>query len=469
LRILLVQPENCRTPMGFRLAAMPEPLALEILAATVPGHDVRILDQRVDFNLAGMLEEFAPQVVAVTALTTEVYAAREVLEVAKAHSPEIFTAVGGHHATLLPEDFCLPYVDAVCLGEGELVFPQLIEALVAGRGLGDVPNVVWNDGEGRFTNNGRSIPPWEIDTMPLPRRDLVESYRSEYFFLFNKPDSSVATGRGCPFRCNFCSVWQFYDGRTRQMSPDRVLQEVRHVGTDHLTFVDDNFIFNARREAEIARRIKSEGIRRSYSMECRVDSIVRHPELIEQWREIGLYGVLLGLEGADDRVLKNVNKKTTSAANDEAVRILHANGVVIWGAFIVDPDWTADDFKALRDYTQRMQIGVGQFTVLTPLPGTQLYRDQYARLLTHDYTCFDAVHAVVPTRLPREEFYRHFAELYQMRDAAYYYDMVRQGAMSPQDIKRGYKMLKEMSRWEWYAETDPVLGRRDRAAVAAPG
>ena len=126
--------------------------------------------------------------------------------------------------------------------------------------------------------------------------------------------TSVATGRGCPYRCNFCSVWTFYGGRTRQMSARRAVDEVATIDTDHITFVDDNFLMNHRRENEIADRILSAGIRKRFSMECRVDSIVRHPELVAKWVEAGLYAVLLGLEGASDATLQSVNKKTTAAS-----------------------------------------------------------------------------------------------------------------------------------------------------------
>jgi radical SAM superfamily enzyme YgiQ (UPF0313 family) len=446
---------------------MPEPLALEILAAAVPDHEVAILDMRLQGDLAAALEQFAPDVVAVTALTTEVYAAQAVLAAAKAWAEEVFTVVGGHHATLLPEDFCLRSVDAICLGEGEFVFPRLIEALAAGRGLGNVPNLVWRDRDGRFVRSGRVFPPLDMNSMPLPRRDLVAKYRPNYFWLFNKPDTAVATGRGCPYRCNFCSVWEFYGGRCAQMSVERVLQELRAVDTTHLTFVDDNFLLNHRREAALAQAIKAEGIRHRFSMECRTDSIARHPELIEQWVEVGLYGVLLGLEGVSDRMLKHVNKHNTTRANEEAVRILRANGVMTWCAFLVDPDWTADDFSALRDYLARMDIGLMQFTILTPLPGTQLYQQRKDELLTRDYRCYDTLHAVLPTRLPREEFYRQYASLYLQPRFGPYYDLVRQGKLSIEECRRGFQMLRTMGRWELYLENDPILG--DRGKMPASG
>jgi len=458
LRILLVQPECQSSRIGFRLAAMPEPLALEILAATAPDHDIRILDMRLDGDLRGTLEAFGPDVVCVTALTTEVYAAQDVMRQVKQARADTFTVVGGYHVSLMPEDFSLPCVDALALGEGELVFPQLVRALGEGRPLRDVPNLIWRDRDGRFVRNGRRRGELDMDAMPLPRRDLVERYRPEYFFLFDKPDSSVATGRGCPYRCNFCSVWEFYAGMTRQMSPRRAVEEIKTVGTDHITFVDDNFLLNYKREDAIADLIRAEGIDMRFSMECRTDSIVRHPELVTKWVDIGLYAILLGLEGANDKTLRNVNKRNSARVNDEAVRILHDHGVIIWGAFLVDPDWEEDDFKQLRDYVTEKQITHTQFTVLTPLPGTELYRERFDDLLTYDYRCYDALHAVVPTRLPRERFYQLFAGLYQQTDLGPYYDLLRADKLTLADCKRGKQMLDTMSQWEDYLERDPVLG-----------
>jgi hypothetical protein len=79
--------------------------------------------------------------------------------------------------------------------------------------------------------------------------------------------------------------------------------------------------------------------------------------------------------------------------------------------------------------------------------------------LTHDYELYDALHAVLPTRLPREEFYQHFAELYRHVNPEPALELVRRGRMSMANLKRGYKMLKEMSQWEFYAQADPILGK----------
>jgi radical SAM superfamily enzyme YgiQ (UPF0313 family) len=440
---------------------MPEPLALELLAAAAGDeHECRILDMRIDSDLEGCLEQFRPDLVAVTALTPEVYAAQDVLKTVRRLLPDAFTLVGGHHASLLPDDFYLPCVDAVAIGEGEVSFRPLLNALEAGSDLSYVPGLIRRGQDGAFTPSRVAPGQLDMDAIALPRRDLVEQYQQEYFFLFDKPDSSVATGRGCPYRCNFCSVWKFYNGQTRQMSPRRVLDEIHHVTTRHITFVDDNFLMNHKRENEIADLIKAEGIDMTYSMECRTDSIVRHPELVEKWVDVGLYAVLLGLEGATEKALADVNKQNSLDINNQAIDILKRNGVIIWGAFIIDPRWDADDFKRLRDYVTAKGITHTQFTVLTPLPGTDLHRDRKSELLTDDYRCFDTMHSVLPTKLDREEFYRQFAELYRQTDLGPYYDLVRDGKLSIEDCKRGKRMLDAMSVAERYFEGDPILGSR---------
>jgi radical SAM superfamily enzyme YgiQ (UPF0313 family) len=176
--------------------------------------------------------------------------------------------------------------------------------------------------------------------------------------------------------------------------------------------------------------------------------------------------VLLGLEGSD-RTLKRVNKSNTAETNEEAIRILQDHGVVIWGAFIVDPDWDEDDFKSLRDFVQSRHITHTQFTVLTPLPGTELYREKAGDLITDDYRCFDCLHAVTETRLPRERFYQLYAQLYRQADMTPYFDMVRDGRMSIEDVRFGKEMLDFMSQWENYVVNDPVL--RDQASAATGG
>ncbi|MHB1415837.1 MAG: B12-binding domain-containing radical SAM protein, partial [Chloroflexota bacterium] len=148
MRILLVQPEWSMTLVGFNKLARPEPLGLEILAGALPHHDVRILDLRVDKTpnvLQSTLASFQPHMVGVTAYTTDVPKAMAIMAEVKATSPEIYTVAGGHHASLAPHDFDRPFVDFIVVGEGEETFPQLVDALEAGRDFREIKGIIYSE------------------------------------------------------------------------------------------------------------------------------------------------------------------------------------------------------------------------------------------------------------------------------------------------------------------------------------
>jgi hypothetical protein len=119
--------------------------------------------------------------------------------------------------------------------------------------------------------------------------------------------------------------------------------------------------------------IRASGMEKTYGMQARSDTIAQHPDLIEEWAKIGLGGVLIGFETPCPERLKKLNKSNSLRNNDETIRICQANGVDVWGAFIVNPDFDADDFQRLLDYVDDHDIKLRQFTVLTPLPGTPLF------------------------------------------------------------------------------------------------
>lgn len=123
MRILLIKP-----PLNKNLLAPnnDEPLELEYVAAAVGGHEVDILDMRIEKNLWKKLGNFRPDLVGITAYTCDVRVAKKVLQEVKKFSGSIKTVVGGHHATVLPIDFALPFVDAIFLGIADHSFGQYV-------------------------------------------------------------------------------------------------------------------------------------------------------------------------------------------------------------------------------------------------------------------------------------------------------------------------------------------------------
>jgi radical SAM superfamily enzyme YgiQ (UPF0313 family) len=179
---------------------------------------------------------------------------------------------------------------------------------------------------------------------------------------------------------------------------------------------------------------------------------VRRPDLIERWAEIGLSTVLVGFEKFRDDELADLRKRSSVKTNEEAARILRANGVDIWGAFIVDPTWSKSDFDALIDYVRRLKISFPQFSVLTPLPGTEFFREKLGELTTRNYELFDFLHSVLPTRLPAGQFYSEMARLYSSTTMTFseLKQRIRSGHIQTPGLRRIKNLLSELTNPEAY-------------------
>lgn len=451
MRVLLVQPPEGGGVIGFNKFGRPEPLALEILAASLPDHDVEILDMRIDAGLERSIQAFGPDIVGVTGYTPDVPHMLAVCKEVNALHAEITTVVGGYHATLCPEDFDVPYVDAIVVGEGEQTLAELVAALGEDRDLGEVSGLAYRkDGRQVFTVPRQLLP--DLDESPFPARHLTDSYRDDYFFQFWSSPAPVETARGCPHKCKFCSVWVFHRSRCRFKSPERVVRELKRIESDIAYFVDDNFLQNLRRAEKVCDLVKETGLKLRYWMQARSDSIARRPDLIERWAEIGLSTVLVGFEKFRENELADLRKSGSIETNEEAARILRANDVDIWGAFIVDPSWEKSDFDALIEYVRRLKISFPQFSVLTPLPGTEFFREKLGVLTTRNYELFDFLHSVLPTKLPTKQFYGEMARLYSSTTMSFseLKERIKSGRIQVSGLRRIKNLLAEVSNPEAY-------------------
>jgi radical SAM superfamily enzyme YgiQ (UPF0313 family) len=223
----------------------------------------------------------------------------------------------------------------------------------------------------------------------------------------------METARGCPFKCNFCSVWKFHESTFREKSPARVVEELRDITAPNIFITDDIFWMNVKRGEEMAKQIKAAGIKKYFTVQTRTDIICKFPHLIEMWKDCGNLAIFLGLESVTDEGLKAVNKKNTADNNVRAINILKDLGVGFTPNFIVDPAWDRDDFTRLRDWIEKMGAYNAGFSILTPLPGTDLWDHDKKRVTTQQWEMYDIVHSVLPTKLPLDEFYREYSALWQ--------------------------------------------------------
>jgi radical SAM superfamily enzyme YgiQ (UPF0313 family) len=255
----------------------------------------------------------------------------------------------------------------------------------------------------------------DLDELPLADRSLTARYRNRYHHGPEPRSAFVETSRGCPFDCNFCSVWVFYDRRAGRRSPAMIARELEGMSEETVMFTDDIAFLNHDAYKELGERILASGMKKSFSCETRCDLVVKHRDIFRTWKKAGLNSVFLGVEKVDEEGLASIRKRTKGgiSTNVEAIRILREEGIRPMTIFITDPQWDEADFDRLEAFIDGLKLSHCAFTIMTPLPGTEMYKARYHEIVNHDYGFYDVVHTVVPTRLPLERFYERFARLYR--------------------------------------------------------
>lgn len=457
MRILLVQPapfEDRR--LGLENTVwMSEPVGLCSVASMARPHDeVRILDLRIDDSstLPEVLRTWRPDIVGTTAMTTDAYQALATLKCARSVVPEALTIIGGHHPTLMPEFFRTPFVDVIVKGEGELVFEEILKRWEASR---DKAQLVGLQGaevlhEQRHHDGGKS--PWvkDLDTLPAPRRDLIAEYTSNYFYILAQPMGSIFTSRGCSFDCNFCAIWEFYDRKTRFLSAKGIADRMEAMEQEFVFLLDDNFLSRTDRLWALADELESRGIKKYWMSQGRSDFVAKNPELMHRLASVGMTGLLSGYESNAQDALEHLRKRGNVEANVEAARILKEAGIISTGIFMVRPEFEVADFHELYDYIKSLGIAIPMVTVQTPLPGTELWKARKDQLLTQDFRLFDLVHPVVPTRLPRDQFYAEFVKWKSVIDHS---------------VRRWFTPRQMMKRPDFYRKLLPNLPKMIRRRI----
>ncbi len=412
MKILLVQPAKPEKALGGEDFHIFEPLALEYLAAGVAAdHDVRILDMRLEPNLDSVLRDYQPDVVGITSYTVHVNTAKRLFRQIKAFNADIVSVVGGHHASVMPEDFYAPCIDVIVAGEGVSSFREIILRLEKKTDLSGIPGAVRvENGPIEIYQGNQDI---DLDALPFPRRDLTAHYRNSYFSEWMRPLASIRTSKGCLFRCKFCALWKLTGGHYISRKPECIVEELGTIEEKCVFFADDESLLDTQRMGVLADLIQRAGIKKRYFLYGRSDTVAKHPELIEQWKKVGLERVFVGLEFMRDADLKLLRKGSTAENNKTAVKVLKSLGIDIYPTFIVRPEFDRSDFADLRRYCLDLDLNFIGFPVLTPLPGTDLYSEVKDKLITSNYDYFDFFHTLLPTTLPMRDFYKELTTLYK--------------------------------------------------------
>ena len=429
MKVLLVRPHLIlELSRRFHAFLHLEPLDLEVVAGGVlPPHEVEILDLShgtAPFQMMrGKLQSMRPDVVGFGCYSNQARAVRELAAIVRELLPKTKIIVGGVHASIAPKDLNEPALfDYVIRGEGSVAMRRLLPVLAEDGTLAD--EGVLPVGRPPFEVLAEGLPPAHPDyaEVAMPRRDLVD--RSKYFCIWSGrrnekmptlfPNvASMRTSVGCPRRCSFCVVHFLAHGRYIQRDPEDVVNEIASIPEEYIYFVDDEMFINPERAEKIARLLLDRGIRKQYISWARSDTICAHPDLFRLWQQAGLQVVYVGIESMEEAALKNFNKGVSPSTNRRAVEILHEIGIVLHAALIVNPDFTKADFLKLHRTIDLLAPAEMSFTVLSPSPGTDYWRETCGRFIPPDpYAFYDCMHTLLPTRLPLTTFYRYFSILY---------------------------------------------------------
>ncbi len=424
MNILLINPPNCGKSIpeerygitSIKQIFRGEPLSLEVLAGNLPDHEITILDLKPEpDSLPQTLEELKPDLVGITGVTCEANTILKIASFVKKETKAI-VVVGGIHASSDPEFFNREEVDYVVVGLGKASFRELVTALEKGRKGEGIPGVA--------KTSSRSFLSWVprrysredlVDDSP-PAYELVARYRNTYKLKSLDIEMGfVCSAMGCPFSCAFCCISSLTGGRYLTHKIDSVVRDVGLLGDiPVIRLVDANTFGNPQHAAELCKAIRDAGVKKNFLADVRSDTVVRHPDLMEDWKKAGLRSVIIGFEEVTDEGLERMNKANRVTINTEAINILHDLGITIVGDFIVSPDYAEKQFDELGEYITGNNIDLPMLTILTPLPGTRLYESMKDKIIIHDLDYYTLTNAVVPTRLKEEEFYSRFSDLLRM-------------------------------------------------------
>ena len=416
MKILLVRPDPGNERFGVGPFFRAEPLGMEYIGAALRarGDDVSLVDLRFGASLSRWIRKIRPELVGVAGMHALEY--DRVVDVArrvKRLSPETFVLAGGHAAAVYPAPLEDDSVDAICVDDGEEVVPALVSALERKAPLGEVPGLFLNRG-GAWEASPPVTRRTPLDAVPLPARDLVDRFRSGYQCLLFKPAWTIETARGCPFRCNFCSVWQLYDRSFRERSIGAVVEDFAATGP-HVFIVDDLFWSPPARSLELAAALKARGVRKRWILaQSRTDVVASNPELLEAWRPLAKdFDIFFGLEAATDRALDRVRKDLAVRETLDAAAVARKLGYGVTGNFLVDPGWSEADFRDLWDFVAEHGFQRAGYTILTPLPGTALFEDVSRVLEGQPWFKYDMHHLLWEPRLGAERFFELYAETWR--------------------------------------------------------
>ncbi|MBI4472373.1 MAG: radical SAM protein [Acidobacteria bacterium] len=366
MRILLIDPSGAQ-----RYVTHNAGLAYLSSALMARGHGVRVLDMNnysyTNDEVAEYALTFKPDWVGASVKTALVSSAERTMRAIREVWPHARTIAGGAHIGVAATAYMSKQdvYEFGLTGEGERAFPDLIE----GKDPKQIPSLIYYD-DGAWRQNKTEFT-FDLDNLPYPTYvtwDRIDRTLFPYLMVHS---------RGCPYSCTFCSVPKINGRRFRKRSPEGTVEELRYARKEYVfrdfEFLDDNLTL----DVEHAKRVCEALIKADLGVGWYANNGVRadrlDKELTHLMKRSGCKGVAIGVESANDDVLKNIKKGETVDELRQGILLLKEAGITVGGHFIVGlPGDTLEKVQKSIRFKDEVGLDYAYFNQLVPYPGTEL-------------------------------------------------------------------------------------------------
>lgn len=389
-RVLLIGPQVDYARMfGKASATAPSmvPLNLTYLSSYLESKKipVKILDGQIHDldkqSLVMHIEQFNPNVVGISCATPLVYPAHRIAKTVKSVSPQITVVMGGPHPSVLPEETIADEnVNIVVRGEGEITLFELVKAIESGSGLDSVLGITYRDNGNIVSTQNRPLNA-DLDSLPLPSRHLIpiNKYHPQVDIYSRLPWTNMLTSRGCPYNCIFCASRRISGHKYRVRSPEKVVEEidvlVSQYGIRNIGMADDNFIVDRKRTERICDMLIKEGYNRKADWVCAARADGVDGPLLKKMRAAGCRCICVGIETGSQRLMNILKKHLKLEKVEEGVKMMRKARIKVRGTFMLGiPTETEEETLQTINFAKKLNLDFAKFNIITPYPGTELYK-----------------------------------------------------------------------------------------------
>lgn len=360
------------------------PVGLAILAAIARemGFSVKIIDANaLNLSEEDILKEiriFDSDLVGISVMSPYIESAETIIEKIKRDNPTKKIILGGPHASVVKGKILEENenIDFVVFGEGEETIAELLDSLKNKKSLEKINGLAFRKDKKIIENEKRDYVR-DLNKYPMPAYDLLPIKYYKPFPPHGKelPFMPLITSRGCPYNCLFCYKELF--GRNYITKDTKnIIKEIKYLvnemGIKEIMFYDDTFTYDRERIIDLCNQMIENDIIIPWSCETRVNHVDK--ELLEKMKQAGCYLISYGIESGNQDVLNVLRKGITLEQSEKAVKLTHDVGIMTVGYYMIGtPDETPENIKETIEFAKRLDTDFVQFSICTPIPGSDLY------------------------------------------------------------------------------------------------